>query len=164
MNPTPQSDTPRTDAAINTNVRLFDLVRFMRSELHKQGLITEEEYVWLCSSKMATSPQGGSPSPRRLEDYDQLQSKLAEANKRLDYVRSIGMVLGYAKSSDKPEPYLAHDWTETSDQHRIFTEWSHSIGWEDTVKKLQEKLAAAQKQIENLECALRTYRKFRTVI
>lgn len=61
--------------AINTNVRLFDLVRFMRSELHQADLITDEEYSWLCRSEMAQGPQGGSPSPRRLEDYDQLQAK-----------------------------------------------------------------------------------------
>lgn len=60
-------------ANINTNMRLFDLVRFMRSELHEQNLITDEEHAWLCHSEMATSKQGGSPSPRRLEDYDRLQ-------------------------------------------------------------------------------------------
>lgn len=34
---------------INTNTRLFDLVRFMRSELHDAGLINDNEYFWLCS-------------------------------------------------------------------------------------------------------------------
>jgi len=60
---------------INTNVRLFDLVRFMRSELHKQNLITDDEYGWLCSSEMAMDKNGGSPSPRRLEDYDILRAQ-----------------------------------------------------------------------------------------
>lgn len=63
--------------AINTNVRLFDLVRYMRSELHQASLITDEEYSWLCNGcEMANSPQGGSPSPRRLEDYDVMSEQL----------------------------------------------------------------------------------------
>lgn len=63
--------------AINTNVRLFDLVRQMRAPLHEDDLITDEEYFWLCGGcEMANSPEGGSPSPRRLEDYDVLSEKL----------------------------------------------------------------------------------------
>ena len=67
------------DCKINTNVRLFDLVRFMRAELHEADLITDEEYVWLCAeAPMAHSKQGGSPSPRRLEDYDDLHAQLRD--------------------------------------------------------------------------------------
>ena len=62
---------------INTNKRLFDLVRYQRSELHAEGLITDEEYFWLCAeADMAKG--GGSPSPRRLEDYDEKYSKFKE--------------------------------------------------------------------------------------
>lgn len=62
---------------INTHVRLFDLVRYMRSELHAANLITDDEYVWLCGeAPLSNSNQGGSPSPRRLEDYDDLQDTL----------------------------------------------------------------------------------------
>lgn len=68
--------------AINTNVRLFDLVRYMRAELHEENLISDEEYAWLCAeASMANSPKGGSPSPRRLEDYDGIKQEL-EATKR----------------------------------------------------------------------------------
>lgn len=64
-------------AAINTNLRLFDLVRQMRSELHQADLITDEEYAWLSGwAAMAHSPDGGSPSPRRLEDYDRVRDEL----------------------------------------------------------------------------------------
>lgn len=60
---------------INTNTRLFDLVRFMRSELHEADLITDEEYGWLCHGcDMAKG--SGSPSPRRLEDYDEVRAKM----------------------------------------------------------------------------------------
>ena len=78
---------------INTSLRLFDLVRFMRSELHEQNLITDDEYAWLCSSEMAMSESGGSPSPRRLEDYDQLRAELATCKEKamiLDYLHEHG--------------------------------------------------------------------------
>ena len=64
-------------SAINTNVRLFDLVRYSRASLHEDELITDEEYAWLCGgAEMANSPKGGSPSPRRLEDYDEIRKQL----------------------------------------------------------------------------------------
>ncbi len=75
------------------SVRLFDLVRFMRSELHQANLITDEEYAWLCmEAPLAQSPVGGSPSPRRLEDYDQLRIRMSEieADKaRLDWLMEM---------------------------------------------------------------------------
>jgi len=59
----------------------------MRSELHEQNLITDEEYAWLSGgSPMATDPKGGSPSPRRLEDYDALRARLTAAEKALECV------------------------------------------------------------------------------
>ena len=82
---------------INTHVRLFDLVRFMRAELHEQNLITDEEYSWLCAgSPMAISPRGGSPSPRRLEDYDDLRAELAAERKALAEERGKVRALIYA--------------------------------------------------------------------
>ena len=57
------------------NPRLFDLVRYMRAELHEAELITLSEYVWLCD-ECNLNNGGGSPSPRRLEDYDELRAKL----------------------------------------------------------------------------------------
>lgn len=64
-------------SAINTNVRLFDLVRYSRASLYEDELITDEEYAWLCGgAEMANSPKGGSPSPRRLEDYDEIRKQL----------------------------------------------------------------------------------------
>lgn len=67
------SDKP----AINTSERLFDLVRYMRAELHEADLISDEEYFWLCSeSPMANSPKGGSPSRERLEEYDEMRERI----------------------------------------------------------------------------------------
>ncbi len=70
--------------SINTNKRQFDLVRYMRQELHAADLITDDEYAWLCcESDMAHSPKGGSPSPRRLEDYDAINSRAKQMKKAL---------------------------------------------------------------------------------
>lgn len=80
MTPTPLDSPSLGDGrkpAINTHVRLFDLVRQQRSELHEADLITDEEYAWLSgAAPMANSKDGGSPSPRRLEDYDDIRAEL----------------------------------------------------------------------------------------
>ena len=66
----------RAKQPIASDLRQFDLVRFMRQELHAAHLITDEEYGWLCmESPMAHG--AGSPSPRRLEGYDKLAAELA---------------------------------------------------------------------------------------
>lgn len=62
---------------IQTNVRLFDLVRYMRAELHEAELITDEEYAFLCSHNPGEPVKTGSPSRMRLEDYDELRADLA---------------------------------------------------------------------------------------
>jgi hypothetical protein len=78
------------NSAINTNVRLFDLVRYMRSELHEAELITDEEYAWLCGGcEMANSTKGGSPSPRRLEDYDAMREAIKEARRVIENARFV---------------------------------------------------------------------------
>lgn len=95
---------------INTSYRLFDLVRYMRSELHKAELITDEEYGWLCfESEMATSPKKGSPSRQRLEDYDELRAQLTKANARVkeleeDKKKSDAMLLAYYAKDNKRTP------------------------------------------------------------
>lgn len=64
---------------INTSERLFDLVRYMRSELHEGGLITDQEYAWLCAGDpMATSPTVGSPSAQRLEEYGEMVDRIKQ--------------------------------------------------------------------------------------
>jgi hypothetical protein len=62
---------------INTSERLFDLVRYMRGQLYEAELIDDREYFWLCSgSPMANSPKGGSPSRKRLEEYDEMRETI----------------------------------------------------------------------------------------
>lgn len=68
---------------INTNTRLFDLVRFMRSELHLAHLITNDEYAWL-SYGSPMNKGGGSPSVRRLQDYDNIRKELATVTAERD--------------------------------------------------------------------------------
>lgn len=57
------------------NQRLFDLVRYQRSELHHASLITDEEYAELAMA--------GSQSARRLEDYDQVRAKITFLEREL---------------------------------------------------------------------------------
>ena len=52
------------------NQRVHDLVRFMRQELHQEGLITDEEYAVLAQDHGAVV---------RLEDYDAVVQKAKEA-------------------------------------------------------------------------------------
>ena len=68
---------------INTNVRLFDLVRHCRANLHEEGLITDKEYAWLCAEAPMATSSGGSPSARRLEDYDQLRERIKRMEETL---------------------------------------------------------------------------------
>lgn len=67
-----------------------------------------------------------------------LERELAEAREKLEYVASMGLRFGMMKSSDKPEPYLAHVWDENSDHERMFREWSKSIGLDARLKKITE--------------------------
>jgi hypothetical protein len=67
---------------IKTNKRLFDLVRYQRSELLQAGLITEDEYLYLLADA-PLAKGGGSPSPRRLEDYDEIRAKMKSMEKAL---------------------------------------------------------------------------------
>jgi len=72
----------RAKQPIATDLRQFDLVRFMRQELHAANLITDEEYGWLCmEAPMARG--NGSPSARRLESYDRLNAELARIRAEL---------------------------------------------------------------------------------
>lgn len=124
------STTPRADAAINTNVRLFDLVRFMRSELHAAELITDDEYSWLChGAEMANSKAGGSPSPRRLEDYDgirkQLAAEIAARNGWWDNCKKAEAELAEAKAE------LAH-WQQVAEQ--MSAEREHNANVADALR------------------------------
>lgn len=58
------------------NQRVHDLVRFMRQELHKEGLITDEEYTELAMDR--------AECIKRLDDYDGVIQKCKElaASKR----------------------------------------------------------------------------------
>lgn len=53
------------------HTRLWDLVRFCRHELHREGLITNEEYAELAAAENS-APGSGSPSAQRLATYDAL--------------------------------------------------------------------------------------------
>jgi hypothetical protein len=71
---------------IYTHKRMFDMVRYMRAELHEANLITDAEYGWLVGEAPLAKGQG-SPSPRRLEDYDELNERLQRYEKELADLR-----------------------------------------------------------------------------
>lgn len=75
------SDNPET-----INTRLFDLCRYMRSELLEAELITYEEYAFLASA-CPLAQGSGSPSPRRLENYDRETKKIADLRGVLKKIR-----------------------------------------------------------------------------
>jgi hypothetical protein len=93
-----QRDEARAKQPLNTHVRLFDLVRQQRSELHQADLITDDEYVWLSGgAKLASDPKGGSPSPRRLEDYDEMRSRLTAAD---ELAKALGRTTSYIEAQE----------------------------------------------------------------
>lgn len=96
---------------INTNRRLFDLVRFMRSELHEADLITDEEYSWLLS-EAPMAKGGGSPSPRRLEDYDRVKASYLEALEMCERSKNTAVNKWVARlkvAEDALRAIMAHD-------------------------------------------------------
>lgn len=64
-------------AFVTDHQRMWDLVRFARGYLLDEGLISRQEYGVLVANETETRPGIGSPSPRRLESYDELRAKLA---------------------------------------------------------------------------------------
>ncbi len=81
-------DGPPSDAAelLPLNQRERDLLRYCRCELHQAGLVTDEEYTEMLNWG-SNGPGGGSPSARRLEDYDQLRASLAQSKAQVDGLR-----------------------------------------------------------------------------
>ncbi len=93
---------------INTNVRLFDLVRYCRAELHEEGLIDDKEYAWICAeASMNKSPSGGSASARRLEDYDELKDRIKRLEKAGDKMHDWLM----SKNRIGCDMEIASEWT-----------------------------------------------------
>lgn len=60
-------------------VRLLDLVRYCRHQLHEEGLITADD--------LAALLEVGPESARRLESYDDLRSRLAQVEQERNDLR-----------------------------------------------------------------------------
>lgn len=67
--------------------RIWDLVRYARGHLLDMNLITRQEYSVLLGEETRDAPNTGSPSPRRLESYDEIRAQLAEAQRERDEAR-----------------------------------------------------------------------------
>lgn len=65
-------------------VRLLDLVRYCRHQLHDEKLITDEEFAALV--------EVGPESARRLESYDAMREQLAQVTQERDESRSRQMI------------------------------------------------------------------------
>lgn len=76
-----------------TDQRLWDLVRYMRSELLDAKLITREEFAALLNYETADAPGQGSPSPRRLESYDAMRKRLVGLMQELEQWRGYAGLL-----------------------------------------------------------------------
>jgi hypothetical protein len=87
-------------------------------------------------------------------NHEQLERELADAKEKLAYVDKMGLRFGMMETTDKPEPCLAHVWSEESDFMRIFNEWSDSIGHEARLERVEEKLTEVTKQRDALAEAL----------
>jgi len=83
------------------NQRVHDLVRFMRTELHNEGLITDEEYVSLA---------GDSGALQRLEDYDAVIQKAKEA-----------------AASKRPSGLVSVLISEIIQLNRLVVDWKHEF-------------------------------------
>ena len=59
--------------------RMMDLVRYKRSELHTDGLITDDEY-----SELLSSSRTDDDTVDRLEGYDKMRAALAAAHRRIE--------------------------------------------------------------------------------
>lgn len=69
-------------------VRLLDLVRYCRHQLHEEGLITTED--------LAALLEAGPGSVRRLESYDNLQAHLKEVTTERDaLLKEVAASEGY---------------------------------------------------------------------
>ena len=76
------SDNERPDVITRltaTNQRLADLVRYMRQELHTEGLITNEEYAEILQNPGAVNRLGGYDVIKA--ERDELRTKLAAADR-----------------------------------------------------------------------------------
>lgn len=71
----------RIDETNIPHQRVWDLLRQCRHKLLDENLISREEYAWL----LADAPNvlgRGSPAPRRLETYDDHESRMKATAKR----------------------------------------------------------------------------------
>lgn len=83
-------------------------------------------------------------------EADALRAQLATAEAKVAYVERMGLRFGMMKTTDKPEPYLAHVWDENSDHERMFAEWTASIDWEDKVAAANKRAEAAEARVREL--------------
>jgi hypothetical protein len=96
-----ESDTSRLsmkEKPETINDRLFDLCRYQRSELFEAELIDSEEYFFLMHD-CPLARGSGSPSPRRLENYDSIRENLKTVTEQRD---RLAEALSLIEREEKP--------------------------------------------------------------
>lgn len=139
-----QKNIQALHSALSLNPHVYGKMRITELEDERDRLLKEAESFGkgiVGEMERATKAEN---------ERDQLRVELAEANKKLAYVKGMGLQFSMMKTSDKPEAYLCHTWDKNSDHEKMFEQWSNSIGWENEVAKLKEELGRKSFQIENL--------------
>jgi len=74
---------------------------------------------------------------KKLQSQDK---EISELKEKVKYVESMGLQFGIMKTSNKPEGFLAHVWSETSDYQRMSRDWMDSMHFEIENKKLHDRI------------------------
>lgn len=102
------TDQPTPPVGNISETRLYDLVRYMRSELHTAGLITNEEYAWLATAATDGKPNQGSISAQRLATYDELRAEVARLTADREQIE-LELRQGWCLSHGCPQAALYGD-------------------------------------------------------
>jgi hypothetical protein len=85
--------------------RLFDLVRYKRSELHTDGLISDDEYAWLVQADGHSKE-----SVKRLETYDEQAKRIGELETiNIDWDKTWRQYYENAMTCGHPARFSTHD-------------------------------------------------------
>lgn len=100
----------------------------------------EKAYIkWINAFAFTIGDESDGTPYIRADIHDTVARERDELAGKVRYVEGMGLRFGMLKTSDRPEPYLAHEWVDDSDYMRMFREWTQCIG-------MPEQLAKAEKE------------------
>ncbi len=83
-------------------------------------------------------------------DAQGMLDEIKQLRAKLDYAKGLGLHIGICKTSDQPDGFLAHDFTEGTDLRRMFDEWSDGIGMKEQLEKVTAERDTYQREAYNL--------------